>query len=175
MFVFIDKTGSDHRDCLRKLGYSLRGKPAKALKLYSWGQHISALAAMSTKGVLECTLVEGGVCGDTFKTFTEEKLSPVFYPFSGTNSQSILIMDNAAIHHTNGVCKISEDLVVLVYYLHPYSPDLNPIEELFAKVKSVLKASEHTLCEDIETLLLMSFLSVSSKDCQSRIRHAIYS
>ena len=42
---------------------------------------------------------------------------------------------------------------MLVYYLHPYGPDLNPIEELFAKVKSVLKASEHTLCEDIETLL----------------------
>ena len=64
---------------------------------------------------------------------------------------------------------------MLVYYLPPYSPDLNPIEELFAKVKSVLKASEHTLCEDIEPLLLMSFLSVSSKDCQSRIRHAGYS
>ena len=98
MFVFIDETGSDHRDCLQKLGYSWRGKPAKALKLYSRGQHISALAAMSTKGVLECTLVEGGVCGDTFKTFIEEKLSPVLYSFNGTNPQSILIMDNAAIH-----------------------------------------------------------------------------
>ena len=42
-------------------------------------------------------------------------------------------MDDAAIHHMNGVCKILEDLGVLVYYLPPYSPDLNPIEELFAK------------------------------------------
>ena len=151
-----------------KLGYSLRGKPAKALKLYSRGQHISALAAMSTKGVLECTLVEGGVCGDTFKTNIEKILSPVLYPFNGTNPQSILIMDNAAIHHM-------KDLGVLVYYLLPYSPDLNPIKELFAKLRSVLKASEHTLCEDIETLLLMSFLSVSSQDCQGWIRHAGYS
>ena len=103
MFVFIDETGSDHRDCLRKLGYSLRGKTAKALKLYSWGQHISALAAMSTQGVLECTLVEGGVCGDTFKTFIEEKLSPVLYPFNGTNPQSILIMDNAAMMYIIGM------------------------------------------------------------------------
>ena len=58
---------------------------------------------MSTKGVLECTLVEGGVCGDTFKTFIEEKLSPVLYPFSGTNPQSILIMDNAAMMYIIGM------------------------------------------------------------------------
>ena len=44
----------------------------KALKLYRWDQHISALAAMSTKEDLESTLIEGGVCDDTSKTFLEE-------------------------------------------------------------------------------------------------------
>ena len=75
-------------------------------------------------------------------------------------------MDNAAIHDMNGVCKILEDLGVLVYYLPPYSPDLTLLRSYLQRVKSVLKASEHTLCEDIETLLLMSslhmvFLSLS--------------
>lgn len=136
MFVFIDKTSSDSRDCLRKLGYSLRGQPATALKIFNGGQHISALAAMSTEGLLECTLVEGGVCGNTSKTFIEKKLSPLLNPFNGTNLQSILIMDNAAIHYTENVCKLLEDLGVLIYiyiYLPPYSQDLNPIEELFCK------------------------------------------
>ena len=174
MFVFIDETGSDRRDCLRKLGYSLRGRPATALKLFSRGQHISALAAMSTQGVLECSIVEGGVDGHSFKSFLEEKLSSKLYPYNGTNPHCILVMDNAAIHHVDGVSELLESLGVLVYYLPPYSPDLNPIEELFAKVKAALKANERIIHEDLETLLLMSFLTVSSQDCQGWIRHAGY-
>ena len=73
MFVFIDETGSDHCYCLRKVGYSLRGKPAKALKLYCQGKHVTAIAAISMQGPLECTIV--GVNGDVFKTFLEEKSS----------------------------------------------------------------------------------------------------
>lgn len=99
MFVFIDETDSDSRDCLRKAGYSLWGKPAKALKLYCQGKHLTAIAAMSIQGPLECTIVEGGVSGDVFKTFLEEKLSPVLQPFSGVNPNSIIIMDNATFHH----------------------------------------------------------------------------
>ena len=57
MFVFIDEAGSDRRDSLRKVGHSLRGKPAKALKLYCQGKHITAIAAMSVQGPLECTTV----------------------------------------------------------------------------------------------------------------------
>ena len=58
------------------------------------------IAAMSVQGPLECTIVEGGVSGDIFKTFLEEKLSPVLQPFNanGINPNSIIIMDNATIH-----------------------------------------------------------------------------
>ena len=174
MFVFIDETGSDRRDCLRKVGYSLRGKPAKALKLYCQGKHVTAIAAMSVQGSLECTIVEGGVSGDIFKTFLEEKLSPVLQPFNGVNPNSIIIMDNATIHHVDGVVELLESLGVLVYFLPPYSPDLNPIEELFSKIKAYLRANEHSIQEDLECLLLMAFSSVTAQDCQGWIRHAGY-
>lgn len=174
MFVFVDETGSDRRDCLRKVGYSLRGKPAKALKLYCQGKHVTAIAAMSVQEPLECTIVEGGVSGDVFKTFLEEKLSPVLQPFNGANPNSIIIMDNATIHHVDGVVELLESLGVLVYFLPPYSPDLNPIEELFSKIKSYLRANEHTIHKDLETLLLMAFSSVTAGDCQGWIRHAGY-
>ena len=105
--------------------------------------------------------MEGGVSGHTFETFLEEKLSPKLYPYNGINPHCILVMDNAAIHYVDGVSELLESLGVLVYYLPPYSPDLSPIEKLFAKVKAALKANEHTH-EDLETLLLMSFLTVSS-------------
>ena len=55
---------------------------------------------MSVEEALECTMVEVGMCGSVFKTFLEEKLSPLLYPF---NPNSVIIMDNAAIHHEDGV------------------------------------------------------------------------
>ena len=177
MFVFIDESGADRRDCLRKFGYQLRGKPPQALQFFNRGKHITAVAAMSVQGLLECTMLEGGVCGSTFKTFLEEKLSPLLQPFNGTNPHSVIILDNASIHHADhdGVVELLQTLGVLVYFLPPYSPDYNPIEELFAKVKSVLKAYEHRIHESLETLLLMSFLSVTPEDCQGWIEHAGYS
>ncbi len=173
MLVFIDETGSDRRDCLRKFGYSMRGKPPKALQLYGRGKHITALSAMSTQGMLECTMLEGGVDASDFKTFLEEKLSPLLHPFDGVNPQSVIIADNASIHHVDGVAELLESLGVLLYFLPPYSPDFNPIEELFSKVKLSLRANEH-LQEDLETLLLMAFLSVTPEDCKAWISHAGY-
>ena len=59
-----------------------------------------------------------------------------------------------------------EDLGVLVYFLLPYSPNLNLIEEFFSKVKSVMKAKEYVLEDyNLETSILCGFISVTSEDC----------
>ena len=89
---------------------------------------------MSTEGVLACKIVEGGVNAQTFDTFLSIDLAPNLL---GLNPRSVIIMDNASIHHVEGITKFLEDLGVLVYFLPPYSPDYNPIEELFSKVKYV--------------------------------------
>ena len=61
MLIFIDETGSDRRDMLRKKGYSLRNKPPRAQKLFNSRERVSALACMSCKGILGCEVVHGGV------------------------------------------------------------------------------------------------------------------
>ena len=66
MLIFLDESGSDKRDYLRKYGYSLRGKPPTSHKLLSRGEHISLIAFMSTAGVLDCQIVHGSVDGDMF-------------------------------------------------------------------------------------------------------------
>ena len=63
MFIFVDETGLDRRDTMRKFGYSLRGKPAIALQIYGRGKHMTGIATMSVEGVLVCSLVTGGVDG----------------------------------------------------------------------------------------------------------------
>jgi hypothetical protein len=65
---------------------------------------------------------------------------PVMNPFPGPNS--ILVMDNAPIHHGGRIAEICDAADVLLFYLPPYSPDLNPIEKVFSVLKSKLKREE---------------------------------
>ena len=59
--------------------------------------------------------------------------------FNGVNPHSIVILDNASIHHVQGIVEMINEVGALVLFLPPYSPDFNPIEEVFSK----LKALEH--------------------------------
>ena len=66
MFVFLDETGCDRRDALRKFGYSLRGYQARSIKLLSKGKRFSAIGIMTTTALLDCYVVDGTVDGDVF-------------------------------------------------------------------------------------------------------------
>ena len=99
MFIFIDESGTDRRDSLRKFGYSMRGKRTRSHKLLARGKHISVIAAMSTHGMLDYRLAQGGVDASTFREFVEKCLLRHVMPFDGINPHSIVVMDNASIHH----------------------------------------------------------------------------
>ena len=65
-----------------------------------------------------------------------------------------------------------EEVGAMVQFLPPYSPDLNPIEEAFSKVKSTIKSYERTMdTSDTETITLAAFASISESDCQGWINH----
>ena len=134
----LDETGSDRRNALRRRGYSWRGKPAISHKLLVRGEGISSIACISMKGVLECTMVTGSVDGDTFHAFVHSKLLPLLMlmPFNGKNPHSVVVMDNASIHHVDGIMDLITGVGALIF-LPPYLPDYNPIEEAFSKVKTL--------------------------------------
>ena len=114
--------------------------------------------------------VRGTCNGDTFYDFIQIHLIPHLMPFNGYNPHSVVVLDNCAIHHVDEVKTMLHDVGVLVHYLPPYSPDLNPIEEAFSKVKYELKAYSEDML-DIETLLLNCFTSISSEDCHGWVGH----
>ena len=95
----------------------------------------------SVSGVEDVDTYEGSINGDTVCDFIERCLVPILQPFNGTNDRSV-VMDNASIHHVDKVVPTIQRTGALLRFLPPYSPDYNPIEELFAKVKAFLKASE---------------------------------
>ncbi len=174
MLIFLDETGSDRRDCMRKYGYSLRGKPLVSHRLLIRGQRISAIAFMSMNGMLDCKTVNHSVNGDVFYDFVQSTLLPHLMPFDGKNPHSVVILDNCSIHHVEGITEMIQEVGALVQFLPPYSPDYNPIEEAFSKVKSTLKEMdmEADAGTDAETLVLTAFSSIQPNDCQQWIDHA---
>ena len=93
--------------------------------------------------------------------------------YNGIKPHLVVVLDNCAIHHFAEVVKFIQEVGAEIIFLPPYSPDLNPIEELFSKVKTTLKSAENLVhTTDLETLLLHSFTTVTEKDCKTWIHHS---
>jgi len=99
-------------------------------------------------------------------------------PFNGVNPNSILVLDNATIHHVQSVLELIKEIGCLVLFLPPYSPDLNPIEETFSKIKYDLKANDSLIQklpeEALPDMILSIFDTVSPEDSYGWFKHSGY-
>ena len=141
--VWVDETGSDNSDQIRKFGYALRGLPPLYHRFLVRGTRISSIVAMGCEGVLTFNMVTGTTNGETFFDFIRGSIIPSMQPFPAPCS--ILVMDNCSIHHIQEVRDILDLAGILLLYLPPYSPDLNPAEEMFSYVKYYLKDHDEIL------------------------------
>ena len=89
-------------------------------RLFARGEHISVIAYMSTKGILDCSILRGGVDGGAFYMSLQQSLLPHLLPYNRFNA-SVVIMDNASIHHIEEVSKTIQDAGALLILLPPYS------------------------------------------------------
>ena len=177
MLVFIDETGSDRRNGQRRRGYSVRGIPPRDHRLLIRGVRYSGIAVMSLEGLHDVHIMEGSVNGIRFEEFVTETLLPILNPFNGTNTRSVVVMDNCAIHHVGPVVHQIETVArAKLLFLPPYSPDLMPLEELFNQVKSILKANDGLFQVSTATraLLAMAFGMVTTQDCVGYMQHCGY-
>ena len=123
-------------------------------------------------------LTYNSVDSDKFFDFIRGTLIPNMQPFDGSNSKSIVIMDNCSIHHVEPVKELLQDAGILLIFLPPYSPDYNPIEETFSSIKYYLKDHDEilqTLQEpDVMTIVKAAFDNVTAQDCNSWITDCGY-
>ena len=85
----------------------------------------------------------GSVNGERFKDFIRNCLLPILQPYNGVNPLSVVIMDIASIHHVTGIADLIENQAgACLLFLPPYFPDLNPLEEVFSQVKSIMKQND---------------------------------
>ena len=174
--VWLDETGSDNRDRIRKFGYSLKGEPPIYNRILHRGERISAICAMSTDDLLTYTLTKGTVNGEKFLEFIQGTLIAEMLPYDGENPRSVLVLDNCSIHHVRPVTDTLRDMGILTLFLPSYSPDMNPVEELFSYFKYYLKDHDLILqaMRDPLPILRAGFDSVTAEQCNAWIRHAGY-
>ena len=172
--VWLDETGCDRRDQIRKYGYSLRGERPVYHRLLHRGNRISATTAMSTDGIVALELFQGTLNGDRYLNFLRGTLIPEMQPFDGSSPQSVLVLDNCSVHHVSGATDLLREAGILVVFLPPYSPDLNPAEELFSAVKYYLKEHDEILqaMRDPTPLIKSAFDNISPEQCKGWIKHS---
>ncbi len=176
MLIWVDETGSDRRNSIRRYGYALRGMRPVTHHLGVGGKRVSAIPVLTTRGIEDVFTTTDHVNGEVFERFVGECILPIILPFDGNNPRSILVMDNASIHHLERIEEIITGIGAKIIFLPPYSPDLMPLEEVFSKVKYYLKANDRVyLTTSLFTLFVkVAFCTVSNDDCLNYIQHAGY-
>ena len=177
MLIWLDESSCDRRSTVRKYGYSLRGIPLYDQRLLVRGTRYSAIPIVLMDSVHDVYLAEGNVNGNKFTNFVENCLVPLLQPFNGMNSKSVVIMDNASIHHVEEVAELIEvKAAARLLFLPPYSPDLNPVEGVFGQVKSLMKENNDIfqVCTAPRAMIAMIFGMVTPEDCHGHIKHCGY-
>ena len=130
--VFVDEMGSNVSLSVL-YAWSRRGERTHAKAPRNWGKNVTLLASMGSDGVGPCLAVEGATTRGVFEVYLERVLAPTLEP------GQVVVMDNLSAHKGGRVREILEARGCELLYLPPYSPDLNPIEQAFSKVKGLMR------------------------------------
>jgi hypothetical protein len=144
--VTVDESATNERTSERKYGWSRRGVPCRASRVGRRSERWSVLPALTHDGILFYEVFHGSFDRERFEGFMRELVSKMS-PFPALNS--VILLDNASIHHNGRIEEICHDAGVVIEYLPPYSPDLNPTELVFHELKDWLRRNRD-LAEDFE-------------------------
>jgi transposase len=165
--VFIDETWAK-TNMTRLRGWAPRGRKLLAKAPLGHWRTLTFLAALRCDRIDAPCVIDGPINGESFRAYVEQFLAPVLKP------GDIVIIDNLGSHKGKAVRRAIRAAGAKLFFLPPYSPDLNPIEQVFAKLKTLLrKAAERTVEATWRRIgaLLRSF---SSQECANYFRNAGY-
>ena len=165
--VFLDESGVT-TDLIRRYGRSPRGaRVHDHAPLQHW-QTSTFVAALRMDGLTAPCLLDGPIDGDGFLAYVDQVLVPTLRP------GDMVVMDNLSVHHVEGVRARIERAYALLLYLPPYSPDFNPIELWFAKLKGVLRTARRRTVEELWTTVAATLGRFSPTECRNYFRHCGY-
>lgn len=165
--VFIDESGCNIA-MSREYARAPVGERAQDDQPARWGDNVSLVGAIGICGLRTLMTLEGAVDGDAFLAFVQHFLVPQLRP------GDIVVMDNLSVHKRCGIREAIEAVGAELRYLPPYSPDFNPIEECWSKLKSILRTIGARTRETLEAAIASAMLAVTATDAAGWFQHAGY-
>ena len=167
-FVFVDECSSN-TSLAPLYGWARKGERAHQSVPRNWAKNITLISSIGKeRGMGASLVVEGSTNGAVFQTYLEDVLCPTL------KRGQVVVMDNLTAHKGEKVREMIEGEGCELIYLPPYSPDFNPIEQAFSKLKSYLREacarSQDTLMEVIGRALS----TISDSDAEGYFEHCGY-
>ena len=166
-FVFIDETWAK-TNMTRLRGRAPLGERLIAKVPHGHWKTTTLIAALDSRGMRCSTTVDGAVNRDVFEAFVAQVLLPTL------SVGDMVVMDNLSSHKGQRVRAMIESTGATLLFLPPYSPDLNPIELAFSKLKQLLRSAGHRtmteLWRDVQRMLDL----ISAQDAANFLRHCGY-
>lgn len=165
--VFVDEMGAN--TSLSPLySWSRRGERACGKAPRNRGKNTTLLASMSLEGMEPTLAVQGGATKAVFEAYVERVLVPSLRP------GQVVVMDNLSAHKGDRTRELIEGRGCELLFLPPYSPDLNPIEEAFSKIKGLLRKAQARTREGLIEAMGVVISAVTTWDARGFFEHCGY-
>jgi transposase len=165
--VFLDETSANTK-MTRRYGRAPVGERVVGTVRHGHRKTTTFVAALRADGLVAPMVIDGAMNGDLFVAYAEQVLVPTLRP------GDIVVLDNLSSHKRVAAVRAIERAGCSVVYLPPYSPDYNPIDLAFAKVKARLRAAELRTIDKIETFFGTVHDEFSTDECRNYLRHCGY-
>lgn len=165
--VFVDEAGFRLGSPPRH-GWAPRGKDSFGREIHGKWETITMLGAMALDGFRGFMTIDSGTSTDVFDAFVTHELTPNLRP------GDIVVMDNLSAHKNAAIRKKIEAVGCSVVFTPPYSPEFNPIEEAWAKLKDIVRRLETRTREAFDAAIAMALDQVSTNDIFGWVNYAGY-
>jgi transposase len=166
-FVFLDETGTA-TNMTRRYGRSLSGTRLVAAVPHGHWHTTTFVAGLRQSGIIAPLVLDGAMTGTAFRAYVEQFLAPALEP------GDVVVLDNLAAHKVAGVREAIARAGSSILYLPPYSPDLNPIEQLFAKLKALLRNAAARRRDELWSTIGRLLNACPPVECQHYLSHCGY-
>jgi transposase len=165
--VFLDESGF-RTNLVRLYGRALQGQRLVAHAPWGHWKTTTFVAALRHDQLTAPMVVDGPMNGPVFREYVRQILVPTL------QAGDIVVMDNLSSHKAAGVREAIEAVGATLVYLPPYSPDFNPIEMVYAKLKWLARSAGHTTIEPLWRFLGQALDRFSTSECLHYLRHCGY-
>jgi transposase len=165
--VFLDETWAS-TNMTRRRGRCPAGQRLVMPVPHGHWQTTTFVAALRSDRLTAPMAVDGALTGDLFAAYVRKVLAPELRP------GDVVVMDNLQCHKRAEAVRAIEAAGARVLYLPPYSPDLNPIENAFSKLKGLLRSAGERTVEGLWALLGRSLDAFGAQECRNYLRHCGY-